>query len=136
MTDGDANPMNARFRSPRCGARNRAGEPCKAPALRGRPRCRLHGGHSPGAPQGERNGAWKHGRRSERLKEAKAVVRACSRSVVAEDLEPSGRRSRVKVAPLAELEALYEAKGPQAIRTLRERDPGAYLAALVRVLAE
>jgi glucans biosynthesis protein len=30
----------------RCGARNRRGLPCGAPALRGKRRCRLHGGHS------------------------------------------------------------------------------------------
>ena len=34
--------------SPRCGARTRAGGPCQAPALRGRLRCRMHGGGSTG----------------------------------------------------------------------------------------
>lgn len=34
--------------APRCGARNRLGLPCRAPALRGKARCRLHGGHSTG----------------------------------------------------------------------------------------
>ena len=38
------NPHSA----PRCGARNRRGSPCQAPAMRGRTRCRLHGGKSPG----------------------------------------------------------------------------------------
>src|SRR5262245_56270482 len=34
--------------APRCGAKNRRGLPCRAPALRGKSRCRLHGGHSTG----------------------------------------------------------------------------------------
>jgi glucans biosynthesis protein len=45
----------------RCGARNRRGEPCRAPAVRGRRRCRMHGGApGSGAPLGNRN-ALKHG---------------------------------------------------------------------------
>jgi len=47
-------------RSPRCGARTRAGSPCRSPAMPNG-RCRLHGGLSPGAPKGNRN-ALKHGR--------------------------------------------------------------------------
>jgi glucans biosynthesis protein len=45
----------------RCGARNRAGSPCECPALRGRSRCRLHGGKSTGAPRGNQNGNYLHG---------------------------------------------------------------------------
>ena len=42
------------LKAPRCGAKNRHGEPCAAPAMRGKRRCRLHGGHSTGArtPEG------------------------------------------------------------------------------------
>ena len=47
--------------APRCGAKSRAGTPCQAPALRGRKRCRLHGGWSPGAPSGSRNGNFTEG---------------------------------------------------------------------------
>ena len=47
--------------APRCGAKNRAGGACQCPALRGRKRCRLHGGLSPGAPQGPRNGNYRDG---------------------------------------------------------------------------
>ena len=73
------NPMHAaRFLSPRCGAKTRRGTPCKAPAMRGRTRCRMHGGPSPGAPLGNRH-AWKHGRYSreaiERRREVAALVR-------------------------------------------------------------
>jgi hypothetical protein len=52
-----ANLRNA----PRCGARTRTGTPCGCPAIRGRSRCRLHGGLSPGAPSGEKNGNFKDG---------------------------------------------------------------------------
>jgi hypothetical protein len=45
----------------RCGARTRAGTPCRCPAIRGRSRCRLHGGLSPGAPKGSGNGNFKDG---------------------------------------------------------------------------
>jgi hypothetical protein len=48
-------------RAPRCGALNRAGSPCQRPALRGRSRCGLHGGKSPGAPRGVKNGNYKSG---------------------------------------------------------------------------
>jgi hypothetical protein len=40
----------------RCGAKTRAGSPCQCPAIRGRSRCRLHGGHATGAPKGQGNG--------------------------------------------------------------------------------
>lgn len=63
----------AMHRSPRCGARTRAGgaaggAPCRAPAMKNG-RCRLHGGKSPGPPKGNRN-ALTHGRYS-----AEALVR-------------------------------------------------------------
>ena len=46
----------------RCGARTRSGQPCRSPAVHGRPRCRMHG-CAPGAggPEGERNGNYRHG---------------------------------------------------------------------------
>jgi hypothetical protein len=34
--------------APRCGAHTRAGYPCRAPAMRGKLRCRMHGGCSTG----------------------------------------------------------------------------------------
>ena len=47
--------------SARCGARTRKGTPCQAPAVRGKTRCRMHGGaKGSGAPIGNRN-ALKHG---------------------------------------------------------------------------
>jgi hypothetical protein len=47
--------------SPRCGAKTRAGAACQRPAIRDRKRCRLHGGLSPGAPLGTKNGNYKNG---------------------------------------------------------------------------
>lgn len=47
--------------APRCGARTRAGTPCERPAISGRTRCRLHGGMSPGAPRGPKNGNYRNG---------------------------------------------------------------------------
>ncbi len=47
--------------SPRCGAKTRSGRPCRSPAVRGKQRCRMHGGATgSGAPRGNRN-ALKHG---------------------------------------------------------------------------
>lgn len=45
----------------RCGAKTRRGTPCEAPAVRGKKRCRMHGGaKGSGAPRGNKN-AFKHG---------------------------------------------------------------------------
>ena len=48
-------------RAPRCGALTRAGIACRRPAIRGRKRCRLHGGVSTGAPRGMKNGNFRNG---------------------------------------------------------------------------
>ena len=76
----------------RCGAKTRAGHPCKQAAVTGRARCRMHGGaHGSSGPQGNRNGNFKHGlytheakmlRRAMRAKvqEIKALVGRCSSS--------------------------------------------------------
>ena len=64
------NPMNqarveiqlTRLRAAdRCGAKTRAGGTCQCPAIRGRARCRIHGGRSTGAPKGSRNGNYVDG---------------------------------------------------------------------------
>ena len=36
--------------APRCGAQTRSGNTCQAPAVRGKRRCRMHGGKSTGRP--------------------------------------------------------------------------------------
>ena len=49
----DTGPMLA---SPRCGARTRDGHPCRSPAVRGKKRCRIHGGApGSGAPRKNKN---------------------------------------------------------------------------------
>ena len=45
--DNDGNPLPKRDR-PACGARTRAGQPCKSKVVPGKRRCRLHGGLSSG----------------------------------------------------------------------------------------
>jgi uncharacterized protein YjcR len=47
--------------SPRCGAKTRSGGSCRVPAMRGKRRCRMHGGAPrSGAPRGNQN-ARRHG---------------------------------------------------------------------------
>jgi hypothetical protein len=47
--------------SPRCGAKTRRGGVCRSPAVRGKKRCRMHGGaQGAGAPRANQN-ARKHG---------------------------------------------------------------------------
>ena len=53
--------IQAMLDSPRCGAKTRSGTPCQSPAVRGKKRCRMHGGaEGSGAPRGNQN-ALKHG---------------------------------------------------------------------------
>jgi hypothetical protein len=40
----NSNPPGEPGHAPRCGARTRKGLPCGSPAVRGRKRCRMHGG--------------------------------------------------------------------------------------------
>ena len=61
MHPGDRTKLARLTAAPRCGARTRSGGTCKAPAVRGRARCRMHGGKSTGAPKGSRNGNFKTG---------------------------------------------------------------------------
>jgi len=61
MTGEHPQKIEAMLASPRCGARTRAGRPCMSPAVRGKRRCRMHGGaEGSGAPRGNKN-ALKHG---------------------------------------------------------------------------
>jgi len=72
--------LDAAMAAPRCRAKRKHGRgPCRGPAVKGRPTCRMHGGTG-GAPKGERNGRWRHGRYSgdtiEARREARAIIRA------------------------------------------------------------
>ena len=56
----------------RCSAKSkRSGCQCRAPAVRGKNVCRMHGARA-GAPKGKANGSWRHGGATE---EAIAAVR-------------------------------------------------------------
>jgi hypothetical protein len=60
MSDHARNPAPM-LTSLRCGVRTRSGGSCRAPAVRGKKRCRMHGGTpKSGAPERNRN-ARKHG---------------------------------------------------------------------------
>jgi hypothetical protein len=48
--------------SPRCGASIRCGGSCRSPAVRGKQRCRMHGGAPGSGAPGENQNARKHGR--------------------------------------------------------------------------
>jgi hypothetical protein len=64
--------------APRCHARCKHSKaPCRNPSVRGRSVCRMHGAKG-GAPKGERNGAYCHGRHTV---EAKAERRQLRRSI-------------------------------------------------------
>jgi len=61
MNEEVASRLETLRQSQRCGALTRAGTACKRPVIRGRSRCRLHGGLSPGAPRGAENGNFRNG---------------------------------------------------------------------------
>ena len=62
--------------SPRCGARTRRGTACRAPAVSGKRRCRMHGGaRGSGAPKNNRN-ALKHGHTTREAIQERAQLRA------------------------------------------------------------
>jgi hypothetical protein len=66
--------------SARCGARCRrnGGAPCRGPAIKGKARCRMHGGRSTGpSVEGRQKLAalqWKHGHRARTSIEARSSV--------------------------------------------------------------
>ena len=60
--------------SPRCGAKTRSTKPCMSPAVRGKRRCRMHGGApGSGAPRGNQN-ALKHGLYTREAVEERVLV--------------------------------------------------------------
>ena len=65
--------------APRCGARTRRGTSCQSPAMSGKARCRIHGGKSPGAPRGERNGRYRTGYYSQEATMERRNMRALIR---------------------------------------------------------
>ncbi|MDP1615169.1 MAG: HGGxSTG domain-containing protein [Methylococcales bacterium] len=78
----EINPMQAKsdeclpfFLSPRCGAKTRRNTECRAPAVKNKKRCRMHGGaKGSGAPVGSQN-ALKHGFNTQEIKQLKRVIK-------------------------------------------------------------
>ena len=64
--------------APRCGAKTRSDAECRSPVVRGKRRCRMHGGTNPGAPKNNRN-AWKHGDRSAEAEEQLKTITESTR---------------------------------------------------------
>jgi hypothetical protein len=73
-------------RSPRRGARTRSGSPCQSPAVKGRRRCRMHGGAAGNSAQAANRNALKHGRCTSELIELRRSGRELLRDT-AEKLE-------------------------------------------------
>ena len=61
--------------SPRCGARTRDGSPCRSPAVRGKRRCRMHGGAAGSGGQAGNKNALKHGMRAAEVAGLRRAVR-------------------------------------------------------------
>lgn len=69
--------------APRCGASTKRnnGKPCRSPAVRGKKRCRIHGGSKgSGAQRGNAN-AITHGETTAKIKEFRKEVRAIIKKV-------------------------------------------------------
>ena len=80
----NGNPGGDLSKAPRCGAKTRAGTPCQQAAMRGKLRCRMHGGGSTGprTPEGmERMRASKirHGLRTKEARELRKLLRELDR---------------------------------------------------------
>ena len=66
----------------RCGAKTRSGAPCKSAPVAGRRRCRMHGGaDGSGAPKGEKNGNYKHGRYTQEVAATRQWLREMTKLV-------------------------------------------------------
>jgi glucans biosynthesis protein len=82
MTSSTFTALANLAKAPRCGARTRAGHPCKQAAVRGRATCRMHGGaKGSGGPQGNRNGNFKHGLYTHEAKTLRRAMQAKVREI-------------------------------------------------------
>jgi hypothetical protein len=84
----NGNPPGDPSKAPRCGARTRAGGSCLAPAVRGKRRCRMHGGLSTGprTPEGAARAAranLRHGRYTQAWKAEQREARLVRRQTAA-----------------------------------------------------
>ncbi|MBX7145687.1 MAG: hypothetical protein K1X44_00065 [Alphaproteobacteria bacterium] len=60
----------------RCGAKTRKGISCLTRPIKGKKRCRMHGGTNPGTPHGSLHGRYKHGFYSKKAVEERSSLRA------------------------------------------------------------
>jgi len=78
MTD---NPMHRCNAAPRCQAKSkRTGLPCRSPAVKDYRVCRMHGARG-GAPEGKRNGNFRHGGRTKEATDAARYINELARLV-------------------------------------------------------
>ena len=89
----NGNPSGDPSTAPRCGAQTRSGRACASPAIRGKPRCRMHGGRSTGprTPEGlarSRRARWVHGRFSEDTRRARVAAVERSQAKMWEEYAP------------------------------------------------
>ena len=76
MTSDHPRNTGPMLASPRCGAKTRDGDGCRSPAVRGRKRCRMHGGApGSGAPNQNQN-AVTHGLFTRRAIEEREQIQA------------------------------------------------------------
>ena len=78
-TEMSDNPMHRCNAAPRCRAKSkRTGLPCRSPAVKGYRVCRMHGARG-GAPEGKRNGNFRHGGRTKEAIGASRYINALAR---------------------------------------------------------
>lgn len=71
--------VSGMLQAARCGAKTRKGTPCASPAVKGRKRCRMHGGaKGSGAPKGNRN-AFKTGLYTAEERDLRELIRELSK---------------------------------------------------------
>ncbi len=75
-TKMNINPMQSAHSALRCAAKSkRSGEQCRAPVVKGKCVCRMHGGRSTGAPCGSAHGRYVHERQTKDAQNARKEVR-------------------------------------------------------------
>ena len=115
-----------------CGAKTRAGKPCKKSPVEGKKRCRLHGGLSPGAPKGNKNGL-RHGIYSRlfddsQLDDAIAMQGDVSRELAIARIQLANllayRKTQEDTPALAEIkdETLADEEDEETVKKARARD--------------
>src|SRR6266849_1687346 len=81
------NPMQSAHDAPRCKVKSkRTGLPCRSPAVNGYQVCGMHGAGG-GAPEGKRNGNFRHGGRTKDANDASRYVNELVRLVRGTDYD-------------------------------------------------